>query len=115
MPMEYLPATTGALLKQRIGWITTTREYELLLDTNNQRLLENNPRRVAVTFINNGDFRADISTQSTLVAGRGIPIHPGGGTLSILWEEDGTMVSGEFHGKTVTGQVYLKIIEVVLL
>lgn len=111
---EYLPATSGALQKERIGWVTITKEKLILADTDIKRFVENNPRRVFLLFVNNGDFRVDISTETDINPRKGIPIPPGGGSVAILLDEDGTMVSQEWYGRTETGQVFIRIVEAIL-
>ena len=72
------------------------------------KILSNNPNRLAWIIINLGDDAFYISFERDPSATKGIVLSGGGGSASMLWNEDFDLVGYELFGKgTLGAKIYV--------
>jgi hypothetical protein len=85
----------------------------LSVGVNSQKLVSNNPNRVGISFINNSVNTIWISNTNLLVANQGIFIGGNGGTVTLNWRDDMTLVSSDWYGVAAVAASALQVFEVV--
>lgn len=104
MPARSLGAAIDDLVR-RFGGRFAFRESLASVDINAPQMVAGNPERVSLTFCNLGtaDTYASVSMIGAL-AGSGIRIPAGGGTLALNLQDDGLLVTLPWFGYNTAGE-----------
>lgn len=75
-------------------------------------LLQNNPDRLAAIIINLGATAMYVAWDRDVSASHGILVVSGGGSLTLIADEDGELVGYELYGVAITNPVDVFVMEV---
>jgi len=104
------------LLARRWGVTLANRANEMLsvVPAALVTILRGDPNRTAFLLVNQGGFivfAAPAGIGLDPRSGQGVRVDPNGGSLALLWEEDGEMVSWEWLATASGGNTAVSIIE----
>jgi len=103
------------LLARRWGVTFTSRESRVTVGSGTRTVLFNhNPTRVAAILVNNGSFVAILAPQGSGFEGEGLRLDPAGGSLTLLWEEDGELTGREWVAFGVGGASVVNVYEILI-
>lgn len=104
-----------ALLTQRLGVAPhpKTSNPSVAASPNRTNLVTNDPNRLGLTIVNLGAFPVYVMIDTQVSASRGILLAATGGTLTLNWEYDMTLVSNEWWALSVGGESSVLVVEVV--
>lgn len=97
-----LPAAV-AFLRDRYGGDFDSPDATVAVPTTGAQLIENDPERVAVTFINLGTDFVLIRPKGAASAGAGIQLNAGGGIASLNIRDDGMLTTFDWYAVSNTG------------
>jgi len=83
---QYMAARWGVktrLVPQQVFAVLTTA----------QRVIKNNPRRFGLTIVNQGTGQVNLDWSSSVLTTSGIILTPLGGTLTLVPDEDGELIT----------------------
>lgn len=69
-----------------------------LVDDEATKIFAYNPNRVGLVIVNTGTANFYLSPLNTVIAGVGILLTAGGGSVAFTWDEDFELVSSELFG-----------------
>jgi hypothetical protein len=109
--------TLQALIETQLGCSVHPNVDPLisLVTTTVQRVAENNPNRVGLTFINLGAFTVYIWLYNNVGATKGIRLSANGGSVSYNWEYDMTLCGWEWFAVAVGGSSEIATIELITI
>jgi len=95
-----VPTTVRDLLQARLGVRTTpfVNRAASSIGTTAGQTFRQDPSRVAFLFVNLSLNRIYLTPAGVPSSTNGIRVEPNGGSLAVLWEEDGEMVAWEWRG-----------------
>jgi hypothetical protein len=105
------PART--LTEQRFGYGTDTNEADFTVN-GTLRIALNNPSRIQMTIVNNGQATAWVSSKRSVSNTTGIPIGAGGGFMILTVAEDGERTGWEMWANIATNGTVLHVEETVV-
>ncbi len=85
-----------------------------IVGTSVQRILKQDPSRIAFTIVNTGAFDVAIRPAGQPTAQKSFLVAANGGVLSGDWREDGELLSQEWSGLAVGGASSCLIIETLI-
>jgi hypothetical protein len=105
-------SAAAELARERFKGTTVLREHTENVLTGKRAVVQNNPRRVMLTIQNifATDVYISFNPNATLTSAIILPAY--GGTITILYDEDGEIVTYELFAFTAGGDGYLHIWEV---
>lgn len=113
---EDVDSPLHALSIARFGRATHLRRtLNTGLDAGGERILTNNPNRVAVQIVNTGLDRCIVNFRIPTSAQDGFVIPPNGGVYQMRADEDGELVGYELFGLPDGGGENLRIFETIAL
>jgi len=85
-----------------------------LIGTSVQRILKQDPSRIAFSLVNTGTFDIGLRPVGQPTAQKSFIIAANGGTLTGDWREDGELISQEWTGLAAGGTGSLLIVEILI-
>ncbi len=109
-------STTLAELLQAHYGVKTRKQWEKAKTISNvspTKVLEYNPNRLSVLIVNNGAQDVWVAPNRDVDVSKGIRLVSGGGSFSLVWNEDFELVASEWYGQAAAaGSSDVSIIEV---
>lgn len=91
---------------------TTTKNKTVSIGTSDTDLVNNNPNRVQITFVNNGTNEVHIDIDNTVSTTSGLRL-AASGTITLNMMEDGNFVTERFVGIATGASSNVRVYEVV--
>jgi hypothetical protein len=105
-------SAAAELARERFKGTTVLREHTENVQLDKRAVVQNNPRRVMLTIQNifATDVYISFNPNATTLSAMILPAY--GGTITLLYEEDGEIVTYELYAFTAASDGYLHIWEV---
>lgn len=110
------PGSLADLIEREFGFAVHPELNRLTdsCETTATKLTSNNPRRVGLTVINLGTTALYLTPDNAPSASRGIYIGPNGGSMTLDWRVDMTLISYDWWGIAITSADPVFVQEVVI-
>ena len=103
------------LIRSQLGVNTRPVDSNPDIGTTAQKVLSNNPNRVALTFVNLSANTMYILNDNNVSSKRGIRLSSGGGSVSFTWEYDMHIILWEWHAIATAANSELLVIEELII